>query len=473
MKLSVIIPAYNEEFTISRVIEAVKAVDLPAGVAREILVVDDGSTDGTLHALSLFSSDPSVRIIKQPLNKGKTAAIRRGLEAVSGDLVVIQDADLEYDPTEYPAMLAPIIEGRADIVYGSRFKGSIRKMKNINRLANIFSNLTFNFLFGQRLTDINTCFKLFRTSDIRSISICSSHFAFETEVTAKLIRKGLRIVEVPISYEARSIFQGKKIDWTRAIGMYLAIIKYRFDRDTIQAPDATAGSLYDILAAQQRIDNYPRWIHKNISPYIKGDVLDIGSGLGSIVRFFKSLEIKSILPTDVNERMLVMLRGIVSGNEKFMQPEKFDISSSEDMDRMGRDRFDTVTCVNVVEHILDDETAFKNTYALLRKGGRLCLVVPAIKGIYGSLDEMCGHHRRYSARELKAKLIEAGFSVKKLYFMNMFGVITWFFAGKIFRCRKFSDRSLRVLDKLVPTLRAMEHFVCPPFGQSIVAIAIK
>ncbi len=229
MKLSIIIPAYNEERTVAQVIHAVKTVELPHGFEREIIVVDDGSVDGTAGALGRFDGDRCVRVVHQP-NQGKAAAVRRGLKEVTGDLVLIQDADLEYSPLQYPQLLQPLLSGQADAVYGSRFKGEIVQMSRVNRLANIISNIVFNLLFGTRLTDINTCFKLLRTKDLRSIGIQSEYFALETEISAKLRRKGLRLVEVPICYRARSAADGKKIGWFKALGMFWAIIQYRFSK---------------------------------------------------------------------------------------------------------------------------------------------------------------------------------------------------------------------------------------------------
>ena len=230
MKLSILVPAYNEEATIVEVIDAVKAVVLPSGMMREIVVVNDGSTDRTGRVLERFSGDSLVRVFHQTYNQGKTAALRRCIREASGDLLLVQDADLEYSPSEYPKLLEPLLAGKADVVYGSRFMGTIRHMKGVNRWANVVSNITFRLLYGKDITDINTCFKLFKAPDIKGLTIVSDHFAFETEVTAKLVKQGLKILEVPIAYEARSESQGKKINWPTALGMYWAIIRFRFSR---------------------------------------------------------------------------------------------------------------------------------------------------------------------------------------------------------------------------------------------------
>lgn len=227
MKLSIIIPVYNEEKTIVLVLDKVLSVILPQGLAREIIVINDGSFDQTDKILNSYSNRQEVKVLKQE-HQGKTAALALGIAKASGDIILIQDADLEYDPVQYPALLNPILAGETDVVYGSRFLGDIKDMHWINFWANRISNLTLRLLYRVKLTDINTCHKVFKCQVIQGMHICSRNFAFETEVTTKLLRRGIGIKEVPIQYTARSRRQGKKIRWSTAFEMYWQIIKYRF-----------------------------------------------------------------------------------------------------------------------------------------------------------------------------------------------------------------------------------------------------
>lgn len=223
MKLSVIIPVYNEKATIAELIEQVRRVSLD----KEIIVVDDCSVDGSREILQAIGA-PDVRVYYHEQNRGKGAAVRTGLEHATGDYVIIQDADLEYDPGEYPKLLAPIEGGQADVVYGSRFKGQIRDMTPIQRAGNRFLTLLTNVLYGTSLSDMETCYKLVPRSVMQGLKLRSRAFEFEPEVTAKLLKRGCRIVEIPISYAARANDEGKKINWTHGFPAAWCLIKYRF-----------------------------------------------------------------------------------------------------------------------------------------------------------------------------------------------------------------------------------------------------
>lgn len=223
MKLTIIIPAYNEKSTIRQIVERVRQVDLP----REILVVDDGSVDGTREILATFCY-PDVRVILHDHNRGKGAAIRTGVTEATGDYVIIQDADLEYDPFDYPKLLQPIEEKRADVVYGSRFRGKMAGMSPVQRVGNLFLTLATNLLYGTSLSDMETCYKVIPAPLLKSIPLHSRGFDFEPEITAKLLRRRCRIVEVPINYHGRGASEGKKIDWKHGFPALKALVKYRF-----------------------------------------------------------------------------------------------------------------------------------------------------------------------------------------------------------------------------------------------------
>jgi glycosyltransferase involved in cell wall biosynthesis len=224
-KLSVIVPIYNERNTVAEVVRRMRAVELP--VEREILLVDDGSTDGTRDVLHQLS-DSTVRVLMHPHNRGKGAAIRSGLEQVSGDLVLIQDADLEYDPEDWPRLLAPVLRGRAEVVYGSRFTGERRNMLFLHWVGNRFLSLVTNVLYNTTLSDMETCYKLFDRRVLDGMTLRADRFDFEPEVTAKVLRRGIRIYEVPISYVGREFDEGKKITWRDGLVALWTLVKYRF-----------------------------------------------------------------------------------------------------------------------------------------------------------------------------------------------------------------------------------------------------
>jgi glycosyltransferase involved in cell wall biosynthesis len=226
MSLSVVMPAYNECQTIATIVERVLATEL----VDEIIVIDDGSSDGTSQVLeNLGQREPRLRLIRHDRNLGKGAAVRSGVQAAACDLVLIQDADLEYDPRDYPALLMPIQEGKADVVYGSRFLGGPRRTTMFwhmvaNRLLTFMTNLLYNSI----LSDMETGYKLFRREVIQAIPLRANRFDFEPEITAKLLKRRLRVFEVPISFNPREYSEGKKIGLRDAFSAVWALLKYRF-----------------------------------------------------------------------------------------------------------------------------------------------------------------------------------------------------------------------------------------------------
>jgi dolichol-phosphate mannosyltransferase len=240
LRISIIIPVYNEVNALPTVIARVMAAELPAGCTKEIIIVDDGSTDGTTQLLHEYRNVPLIAVHHSLVNFGKGAAIRAGIAKATGDLVLIQDGDLEYDPDDYVAVLQPLVDGKAQVVYGSRFMGSLRDgrhgMKRANWLANRILTVTANLLYGASLTDEATAYKAFRIDVLRRIKLQCLRFEFCPEVTAKVRRLGVPIHEVPISYNPRGILEGKKIRWQDGFHALWTLVRCRFSTAEVSAP---------------------------------------------------------------------------------------------------------------------------------------------------------------------------------------------------------------------------------------------
>jgi glycosyltransferase involved in cell wall biosynthesis len=243
MKLSVIMPVYNEIGTIAEIVRRVRAVELAVpvgygldngttvGFEREVVIVDDGSTDGTREVLCALEGEPDLVIVFHERNQGKGGAVRTGLQHASGDVMVIQDADLEYDPRDYPALLQPIVEGRSQVVYGSRFRGGpTRAMFFWHMVGNRFLTMATNFLYNTILSDMETGYKVFTREVAEQLDLQSSGWGFDPEITAQILKRGYRIYEVPISYAGREFEEGKKISWRDGLTVLWTLLKYRFAR---------------------------------------------------------------------------------------------------------------------------------------------------------------------------------------------------------------------------------------------------
>ena len=465
MKLSVIIPAYNEINTIGEILSRVLEVEFP----KEVIIVDDGSTDGTREFLREWEaerekkSNDEVRILYQPQNMGKGAALRSGFQAATGELIIIQDADLEYHPQEYPKLIEPILDGRADVVYGSRFLGTPRRVLMFRHtLGNKFLTFISNLCTDLNLTDMETGYKVFKKEVLEHLHLKSNRFGFEPEVTAKVAKMNYRIYEVPISYSGRDYWEGKKINWIDGLRAIFSIVRYNFfDRETEDI-------VYETLQSMKRLHRYNRWIFSTFRPFLGRRVLEIGSGIGNITKFLLDRDL--VIATDVEPKYLSLLKNTFGKYKKFVV-ERLYIPGAES-ERYRSYPIDSVICFNVLEHIEQDETALRNIYDLLEPGGRLLLLVPSHPWAYGSLDQHLGHRRRYGRRELKNKLEARGFRVIYLKYFNRIGILGWFLNSKILRRKRLSSFQLRVYNLLVPFFK-LEKFFPLPFGTSLFAVGEK
>jgi glycosyltransferase involved in cell wall biosynthesis len=473
VRLSVVVPVYNERLTLPEILERIQAVTIP----KEIVIVDDGSTDGTREFLrgleaelaaarqaGTFDEKNEIRVLYQDRNRGKGAALRRGFAEAAGDVVVVQDADLEYDPREYPKLIAPIVEGRADAVYGSRFLGFPRRVLFFwHHVANKLLTLVSNVATNLNLTDMETGYKAFRADLIKSIPIRSNRFGVEPELTAKLARVRARIYEVPISYAGRSYWEGKKIRWTDGVVALWTILKYA----VLDDQDNTDPG-YLTLLRLNGAERYNRWMFRQLAPHLGQRVLEIGSGIGTLTRYLVGREL--VLATDLEPRYLRILSNTFERHTR-VQVRPLDLAAFDPAE-LAPYRLDTVVCLNVLEHVEDDRAALRRMYESLVPGGRVVVLVPAHRALYGAIDRAIHHYRRYERDELAARLAEAGFAVERADFFNRFGVAGWYLNSVLLRRTSVPGFQLRVQNLLVPLLRA-ESRLRLPFGLSLVAVGRK
>ena len=465
MKLSVIVPVYNERYLVRDLLARVLAVADPAIAELEVVVVDDGSTDGTREILrELAAREPRLRYLEHERNRGKGAAIRTGIAAATGDVTLFQDADLEYDPRDYPRLVRPILEDGADVVYGSRVLAGGRRRVLRYRHARINRFLTWvsNLLTDLDLSDMETCYKVFRTELLKSIPLRSNDFALEPEITAKIAKRGFRIFEVPVSYLGRNHLEGKKIGWRDGIKALATMIRFWLV-DDVYAPDQYGSH---ILTSLEKARRFNRWMSDEVRPHVGARVLEIGAGIGNITVWL--LPRDSWMASDINPNYLHYLQNLTAA-KPYLEVARVDVERAGDFTALAG-RFDTVLCLNVLEHVADPLQALRNMRSALEPGGKLVLYVPHGRGLYSSLDEVLGHRCRYDRAMLARELADAGFALVEQRFFNRAAVPGWWWNGRILKRRSFSRVQLKLFDLAVPVLRLVDRLL-PWNGLGLVAIA--
>jgi glycosyltransferase involved in cell wall biosynthesis len=472
--LSVLVPAFNEQHLVEASLDRLRLLKDSSLLDRvKVIVVDDGSTDQTAASLENFRRSLAIKpgeklewvFLRHETNQGKAAAIRSALAHADTELTVFHDADLEYHPQDLIKMVRVFLEEQADAVFGSRFLTSEYRRVLLfrheigNRLLTIMSDLVSDL----NLTDMETCYKMVRTELLKSIPLVSRGFALEPEITIKLAKRGARIFEVPIRYSGRTYKEGKKINWKDGFRAIAAIVRFAYS-DNIYAEDEYGSQ---ILGRLNRAPRFTRWMADVIRPYVGDRVLEIGAGTGNLT--LQLIPRRLYWASDINPHYLTYLENMLPSHP-YLRVGYTDgqVHDSYPME----EKFDTVICLNVVEHLPDDFGALRNIRDALEDDGRAIILVPCGPALYGTLDEVLGHHRRYTRAQLTELTARAGFHMETLLSFNRVGVPAWWLNARVLRRKTFGLWQIKALNFLTPLFRVIDRFLpLPPL--SLIAVLRK
>jgi SAM-dependent methyltransferase len=451
--LSVVMPVYNERYLVAASVSRVLEAKSPHITRLDLIIVDDGSTDGTRDILREMAEKSPDRIlyIEHERNRGKGAAVRTGIQHAKGEVTVVHDADLEYDPRDLERLMLPFLEEDADAVYGSRFlaSGYRRVLYYRHALGNWLLTHVCNLVSDLNLTDMETCYKAVRTPLLQSIPLRSDDFRIEPELTIKLAKREARVFEVPINYAGRTYDEGKKIGFRDAVLAVLAMVRFSLSNDVHRQDVGGA----DALMALSAMPRFNRWMADAIRPFMGARVLEIGSGVGNLTKVLLPRDRYTV--SDVNPDYLARLRSYAA-TKPYMDAAEIDVTSSDDFyEHMGA--YDTVVCLNVLEHVEDEPE------------GRLILLVPQGPGLFGSLDELVGHRRRYSRESLESLVASCGLETLRVFDFNRVTLPGWWLNGRVLRRRSFSTTQLGILERLTWLVRRLDRFL-PWRGASLIAV---
>jgi len=453
-RLSVLMPVYNEVWTLREIITRVLTSPVP--LELELVIVDDCSTDGSWDLISeLAAADPRIKAVRHVCNAGKGSALRTAIGQISGDLAVVQDADLEYDPHEFRLLLPPILEGKADAVFGSRYAGASRRVSPfwhtmINKGLTLLSNIVNNLC----LTDMETCYKMIRADILKRLRLQSRSFTFEPEVTCRLAQWGARIYEVPISYSSRTYLDGKKIrarDGLLALG---EIFRSRFLNTRFTDDDD-----YYHLTALARAQRYHRWLARQIGPYLGPRVLEAGAGVGALSGLLVRRE--RLVLVDDEPLCISVLRQRFGGRDN-VQIDQAQLTAP-DFERWQEEQIDTFVCSRLFQRPEADDRALAHIFDLLPPGGHCVLLLPAGVKHKAADHEPPDTERCFDPAELGELLREAGFDIACSRQFDKLGRI---FGGRL------SPRFVSFADRFWPLAHLADSFL-PFSGQTLLVVGRK
>ncbi len=495
--LSALVPVYNEQHLVAASLARLEVLAGSPDLERvQVVVVDDSSRDRTPQALEAFARDRGIALEPAPphaprgsgtgpieavergrgrrgkldwlflhhaRNGGKGAAIRTALARADAELSIIHDADLEYHPRDILRIVRVFVDEKADAVFGSRFAGGEARRVLLFRHQIGNKALTFltNLVTNLNLTDMETCYKAVRTDLLRSIPIASNDFRIEPELCIKLAKREARIFEVPISYSGRTYQEGKKIGLKDGFQALWAILRFALS-DQVYVRDEHGSQILGRLA---RAPRFNRWMADVIRPFCGRRLLEIGSGTGNLTRELVPRD--RYVASDVNPLYLHTLENLTA-DRPYLTAQYTDVTELGSFPRL-EGGFDTVVCLNVIEHVDDDRGALENIRAVLAEEGRAVVLVPSGPWNFGSLDEALGHKRRYAPEALRKVAAEAGFEVKALVPFNRLSSLPWFLNGRILRRHHFGLFQIKVVNWLTPLLRLLDRLLpLPPL--SLIAV---
>jgi glycosyltransferase involved in cell wall biosynthesis/phospholipid N-methyltransferase len=467
MKLSILIPVYNERTVVERSLSLVLTAPLPENMERELVIVDDCSTDGTYGILQrLAAGFPQIRLFRHERNSGKGAAVRTAIDKATGDFAIIQDADLEYDPSEYPRLLKPLLDGHADAVFGSRYMAGeqTRVLPFWHSMINKGLTLVSNMFCNLKLTDMETCYKVFRTDLLKSIPIRSNRFGFEPEVVMKSAKRKFRIYEVPISYHGRTYEEGKKIGWKDGLKALGVILRF-WVIDDLYAMPYGRGVLNNLTGTPQ----YLSWLARKLRPHVGDAVLEVGAGIGNITGRLMAKRLLYVAAEKDPLHLHALRNRFLRTPNVVVQ--RIDPEATEEVAGL-ENCFDTVLCLNVLEYLDDPGAVVDSLRATLKPKGVLVVLVPQGPRLFGSLDKSLGHKLRYTPRAARQLLGSHGFDVEKTYSFNKAGAPPWWAYSTLFGSRNINKPVLKIFDKTVWFWSRVDRLIPWP-GLSLIVVARK